>query len=148
MRLKQKLKTFFKAETSSESAVELLRMFIIPFMKKWNPRASVDDALAAFFSLDDRKIVEAVAKRAFKMPGQYLLAGASGTYKHPYKEIKKGETMLIVVDRKDGTAKIDVIIDGKTRTFKLKRFEFESLKDWVDITDAKSVSTRHRDNRT
>lgn len=140
MNLKRKLKNFFvgqknSKQEASESAVELLRMFILPFMKAWNPRANVDDTLAAFFSLDDRKIYHGNAKKPFKMPGEYSITAARFGRKAPIRDVSKGQYMLIVADRKDMTAKIDIELLGKNRTFKLTRAELEYLKDRVEMRE-------------
>lgn len=150
MRLPQKIKSFFKLEDfgATDATVELMRMFILPFMRKWDPGASVDDTIGAFFNIDHRRIYHGNAKKAFRMPGQWMKTGAVGTYHHKLNNsIVKGQYMLIVVDRKDGTAKIDVEMLGKTRTYLLQRFEFETLKDWIEISETNFIP-RHRDKRS
>ncbi len=50
-----------------------------------------------------------------------------------YRDVVKGQTMLIAIDRKDQTARIDVVMEGKDCTFKLSRAELEFIKDYVEI---------------
>jgi hypothetical protein len=131
---KQRLKSFFKTKTMSAHGVEFLRMFGIPFLRMWDPMASVDDALAAFFNVDKRTVIVARAKRAFRMPGAVALT-AGGKWSNKARinrEVTKGQTMVIVMDLKDQTAKVDVDIEGKERTFRLLRPEVEFLKDQIE----------------
>lgn len=132
-RLKHKLKKFFKADQASDSAVELLRMFILPFAKRWDSGAGVDDVLAAFFATTQRKIVEGKALKNFRMPGMYQRPGGSLTRRFGTREVPAGTNMLIVVDRHDQTAKIDLELEGTKITYVLSRPEFEFLKDRVQI---------------
>ncbi len=135
MRLKQKLKTFFKTREGSDTAVELLRMYILPFLKGWDPNASIDDAIGAFFGIEDKKFFNGIAKRNFKMPGEYMVPAARPTRKFKDRTVLKGQKMLIVIDRKDQTARVDIIINHKYLTFKLSRPEVEFLKDYVEIKE-------------
>lgn len=136
MRLKQKLKTFFKTKDSSEHAVEFLRMFLIPFIKMWDQNASVDDAIAAFFSVNDRRFFHGTAMRDFKMPGLYAKAGDVWRKKLGARNVRKGQYMLVAADRKTQDARIDITIDGKYLTFKVTRAEFEFIKDYVHMAPA------------
>jgi hypothetical protein len=135
MNLKRKLNSFFKTKRSSDAGVELLKMFILPFMKAWNPRAGVDDALAAFFVLDDRKIYHGNAAKAFKMPGEYKITESLWGRRAPHRVVAKGQYMLIAADRKSQTARVDVELMGKERSFKLSRAELEYLKDKVEMRE-------------
>jgi len=110
-------------------------MFILPFMKAWNPRASVDDALAAFFALDDRKIYHGNAKKPFKMPGEYKIKETLWGRRAPHRDVAKGQYMLIAADRKSQTARVDIELMGKERSFKLSRAELEYLKDKVEMRE-------------
>lgn len=136
MRLKQKLKSYFKTRESSESAVELLRMFILPFLKVWSPLASVDDAVMAFFATADRKFYHANAKRVFKMPGSLMVAGNRPIARVGERGVAKGQYMLLAIDRKDQSARIDINMVGKERTFLLTRAELEYIKDQVEVKEA------------
>ena len=130
MTLKQKLKSFFKARESSDEAVELLKKFIIPFSRNFK-RVGVDDVLAAFFAVDDRNFVYVKATRDFKMPGKYYVAGNRPIYGLGPRQIKKNQTLLMAIDRQDGTARIEAVVDSQPRMFLLEKFEFITIKDWV-----------------
>lgn len=137
MSLKLRLKNFFKARESSEEAVELLRMFILPFSRKLK-KTGVDDTIAAFFGIDDRKIVWAKARRNFRMPGKYLIAGnrpLEGYGPSGVRNIRKRQTLLLAVDRDIGRARVELEVEGKSHSFQLERFEFETLKDWVEVLE-------------
>lgn len=125
------IKKFFGASGASESAVELLQMFILPFSRMWDSKASVDDALAAFFATEDRKIQSGRARINFLMPGLWMREGGMPKKRYKNRSVKAGTELLIVVDRKDQTAKIDVLVGGVEHTFLLTRGEFEYLKDKV-----------------
>lgn len=133
MRLKQKLKTFFKTKDSSEHGVELLRMWILPFMKFWDPKASVDDALAAFFATNERKFYHGKAVKDFRMPGLCALAGDRWSKQLKERQVKKGQYMLIAADRPTQTTRVDIMLEGKMQTMKLSRAQTEFLKDYVNI---------------
>ncbi len=135
MSLKFKLKSYFKTKDTSETAVEFMRMFLFPFMRSWNPDASVDQALEAFFGSKDRNFYSGTARRNFEMPGYYMKAGNRPVIRSTdgYRDVVKGQTMLIAIDRKDQTARIDVVMEGKDCTFKLSRAELEFIKDYVEI---------------
>lgn len=134
--LKQKIKTFFKNKDTSDASVEFLRMWLMPFMKRWDPHAGVDDAIGAFFAVEHRKVYHGNAKRGFKLPGQYMKAGRVPTKRFGPRDVTKGQYMIIVVDKKDQTAKIDINLAGKERTFLLSRAELEFLKDQVEVKEA------------
>lgn len=132
---KQRLKSFFKNRTMSEHGVEFLRMWGLPFLKLYDPISSVDDALAAFFNIDKRNIADLVAKRNFKMPGEVALASGGKWSRRKGvtgRDVTKGSKMVAVFDSKDQTAKVDVQIEGKWKTFRLERYEVEFLKDQVE----------------
>lgn len=135
MRLKQKLKSYFKTKQSSDTAVELLRMFILPFMAVWNPRASVDDAVMEFFGVEDRKFYHANAKKAFKMPGKVLMAGNRPVPRFGARDVVLGQYMLLAVDRADQTTRVDINMVGKDRTFLLTRAELEYIKDHIEVRE-------------
>lgn len=135
MRLKQKLKSFFKTKDASETAVELLRMFILPFMREWNPQASVDDAVAAFFAVNDRKFYSGKATKPFKLPGRVFKSGARAIMRHGPNDILLGQQLLIAVDRIEQEIRIDVRIDGKDKTFLLTKQEFEYIKNSIEVRE-------------
>lgn len=136
MSFKHKVKTFFRNKDTSETSVELLRHFILPFMRLWNPNASVDDAIAAFFAVNERRFYHGTAKKPFMMPGHLMKAGDRVSRLKGPRNVTKGQYMLLAVDRKDQNARIDIKIAGKDKTFKLSRAEMEFLKDYVEIRDA------------
>lgn len=136
MRLKTKLKTFFKTRDTSDHAVEFLRMWLLPFINLWDQKASIDDAIAAFFAADDRTFFEGVAKKNFEMPGFFMKLGDRAVKKYAHRSVVKGQKMLIAADRRDQTARVDIIMNGKEVTFLLKRPDFEMLKDCVEIKEA------------
>ncbi len=133
MSIKQKVKSYFKTDKTSEVAAEVLQHFILPFAALWNVRASVDDAVMAFFAVDDRQTYEGTAKRGFKMPGEWQAAGSVFMKNAGNRDVPKGQRMWLVIDRKDQTAKVDIKLGGSFKTFRLTRPETEFLKDYVDV---------------
>lgn len=125
----QRAKAFFKTKTASEYGVELLRMFILPFLKAWDPRASIDDAIAAFFAVGTREIFEGTALSDFKMPGEIALTGNLYAKRSGKRQVLKGQELLLVIDIKDQIASVQV---GE-EMFRLRRPELEYLKDRVEI---------------
>lgn len=134
---KSRLKTFFKNKTMSAAGVEFLRFFLLPFLRKYNvpenkKTLNIDESIAAWFNTDKRTIVSATARKKFRMPGYMALAsGGKWTARVSNRWVESGQRMLLVIDTKDQTTKIDVVIDGKERLFKLSRAETEFLKDQV-----------------
>jgi hypothetical protein len=117
----------------SQHGVEFLKLFLMPFLRSYDPGMNLDDAVAAWFNLDKRTMVEAEAKRAFRMPGYVALAaGGKWSARAPHREIVKGQKMLMVIDSKDQTTKVDVVIEKKDYTFRLTRAETVFLKDQVN----------------
>lgn len=149
MKLTQAVKNYFKTlRYPTEHTVEFMQKFVMPYWRKWrefNPSGTVDEALADFFHLNDRKVYHANALKDFNMPGQWMKTAGVGTYhaKGP-RAVKRGQYMLLVVDRVDGTAKVEIELAGKYRIFTLQRFEFETLKDWIDVSET-VTGLRHRD---
>lgn len=134
MSLRQKVKRFFKANEASDSAVELLRQFILPFGKSWDPKAGVDDMVAAFFAVNDRKFFHGTAKRNFNLPGQYIHSNIHLMQKKGPRAVTQGQYMLIVVDAKDQQTKVQIELAGQEREYRLTRAETEFLKDYVEVT--------------
>lgn len=130
--IKKKFKAFFKMKEATDSGIELLEKFILPFSRQTR-RLGVDDMLEAFFSLNDRVFLYAKANRDFKLPGKYMLAGNRPVYGLAPREIKKGKVFLIVLDRKDRTAKLEIVIKEVAHNFLLEIYEFETIKDWLDV---------------
>lgn len=131
---KTKLKSFFKAGEGSESAVELLMKWIIPFSRGMK-KSGVDDVVSAFFSVDDRMFAYVKAKRSFTLPGKYYVAGNRPVYGAglTWRKIVKGQVLLMAIDRVDGTARVEVGPPDDGRMFLLEKFEFETVKDWLDV---------------
>ncbi len=111
-------------------------MFILPFMKAWDPKASVDDAVAAFFAIEDRKFYHGNAKKSFKMPGQILIAGNRPVPRFGAREVTQGQYMLLAVDRRDQSARVDIRLTDKDRTFLLTRAELEYIKGNLEVKEA------------
>ena len=133
MSLKQKLKSFFKAGESSDYAVELLRMFILPFARKYKGRGNtVDDVLSAFFALEARRFVMVRAKEKFRLPGKYYLAGNRPVYGLGPRNIIKGQKILMAMDRKDSTARLETMIDNHYHCFLLESFELKTIEDKLE----------------
>jgi hypothetical protein len=133
---KTKLKTFFKSGEGSESAVELLVNWILPFSRGMK-KASVDDVIGAFFAVDDRLFAYVKAKRNFVLPGKYYVAGnrpviGAGL---AFRKITKGQVLLMAIDRVDGTARVEVGNPDEGRMFLLERFEVETIKDWLNVIE-------------
>lgn len=137
MSLKFKLKSYFKTRDTSEYAVEFMRMFILPFAKQWNPDASLDSAINAFFGTKYRKSYEGTACRDFRMPGEYMKAGARPAVRSPdgARQVIRGQRMIIIADSKSGQIRIDVKVKEKYYTFRLTRAELEFIKDYVDVRE-------------
>lgn len=129
----------------SDSAVEFLERFLLPFIRKYthvgtgfDMAGNADDVIMAWFNADKRMMVKATAKRDFKMPG--LLATASGgrwAKKVPtlaHREILKGDKLLFVMDSREQSTKVEILKDDqlRPRLFKLSRAETEFLKDQVN----------------
>lgn len=136
MGLKEKLKGFFKTRDTSENAAEFLRMFIVPFIKAWSPEATIDDAISAFFAVDDRRFYHGKALQAFRMPGEVMICGNKVARRISDRRVVLGQYMLLAVDRRDQTARIDITIAGTYRTFRVTRPELEFIKDYVEIKEA------------
>ena len=134
--LKRKLSKYFQTKQTSETAVKLMEMFILPFLKYWNPLASVDDAVMAFFAAEDRMICYGTAKRGFRMPGEVALAGAKYSKMAKERDVKRGQKMLVVFDRIDQTAKVDINLNGKDYTFRLLKAEVDLFNEVVDLVEA------------
>jgi hypothetical protein len=137
MSLKNNLKRFFGAKEASDSAVELLRMFIIPFAREYGGRnRTVDDVIKDFFNVDTRRFYHGKATRNFKMPGDYLMKNITRVQGYGPRTIKKDQGMLMVVDKASNQVKIEVDIEDHYSTFILERHEFETIKDWLDVREA------------
>lgn len=136
MNLKQRFKSFFKTKNATDATVELTRMFILPFVAKWNSRAPLEHAIGAFFSERHRKFYHANAKKSFKMPGHVFIAGNRTIQRFGNRDVAKGQYMLIVLDNKDKTAKVQIKILDKEREFLLTLPELEYLKDLVELKEA------------
>jgi hypothetical protein len=131
--VKQKLKSFFKASEASDSAVELLRMYILPFSKKVKGRGvSVDDVLSFFFALEDRSFVTVEAREKFKMPGRMSITGARAEYGIGPRAIVKGQRMLMAMDKKENRTRIETKINGKFYQFVLENFELKTIQDYLE----------------
>ncbi len=135
MNLKHKIKAYFKTRQSSDSAVELFRMFILPFMKAWNPEASVDDAVAAFFAVEKRKFYHANAKKSFRLPGVVARPHRKMSQSAPARFLAQGQYLLLAIDKQDQNARVDVTTMGKDRTFLLTRPELEYIKDYIEVKE-------------
>ena len=122
LRLKQRLKSFFKADQTSDAAVELLQYFIIPFSRGMK-HAGVDD------------VVYARANRDFKLPGKYFGAGNRPIYGLGPRAVKGDQTMMLVLDRVDETVKVELKLNGSEHNYLLEKFEFETIKDWIDVIE-------------
>lgn len=132
---RRKFKAFFKSKEATESTVEFLKYFIIPFAKNWNPLASVDDAISVFFSIENRKFFLGTANTDFKMPGRLMIPANYPKPGYIPHWVKAGAKLIIAVDRIDNRAKIDVASGEEELTFILTRPEFEFLKDKVEIKE-------------
>ena len=145
---KRRIKEFFKNKTESDESVEILRMFILPFVSKYKGWGlSIDVIISAFFSSNTRHIFYARAKRNFRMPGaKWRKSGGYPIYGIGNREVAKGAVMLVVHDERDGQAKIEVKIQNETSHFLLSSPEFATVKDWIEVIN--DSSSGHRDDRT
>ncbi len=137
MNPKFKLKSYFKTRDTSEHGVELIRMFILPFRRLWDPDGELDASVEAFFGIEHRKIYSGTARRDFKMPGLWMKTAARAVVKSPdgIRAIVKGQKMLLIVDQKDQITRVGIEVKGKEFTFKLSRAELEFIKDYVDVKE-------------
>lgn len=128
--LRNRLRTFFKTKSSSDISVEILRKFILPFSAQFKGRSvAIDDVIGAFFAIDDRQFYTLKARRQFKMPGKFMMAGNRPAYGIGARQVQKNQLLLAVVDRKSLTAKIEL----NDQDFLLEKFELEAIKDWLDV---------------
>lgn len=134
MSFKANFNRFFKTKGTTDEAIEFTRHFLVPFAKAVK-HGVVDDVIAAFFAVEDRKFFWAKASREFKMPGKYYIAGNRPVYGAGPRKIKKGQTLLIAVDRKEGTARVEATIGERDCNFLLEKFEFETIKDWINVIE-------------
>lgn len=132
-RTRQKIKKFFKTKDATRATEEILEKFIMPFVKRQEEGVSVDDAIAAFFNTDKRVVLHAKALRKFRMPGQHMRIGGPPTKRFGIRIVPEGTLMTMVLDKKDGTIKIDLTLEGQDITFLLERFEWNYLKDRLEI---------------
>lgn len=135
---KRRIKEYFKNKTESDESVEFLRMFILPFVSKYQGWGhSIDEIISSFFNAETRKIYSAKALRAFKMPGaMWRNSGGKPLYGIGVRQIERGQMMIVVEDLKDGSAKIELVGPGETKIFNLASFEFSAIKEALEKTDA------------
>ncbi len=126
-----KARSFFKTKGFSESGVALLKDFILPFVRGWDPNANIDDAIAAFFNVGTRKFYGLTATKEFQMPGEVSLLPNLYSKICKDRTIPKGTRMLMVLDHKDQIGKVQV---GE-REFRLRRFQLERLHAWVETVE-------------
>lgn len=134
---RQKFKSVFQTGGSNE-AIELLEKFILPFTKALPIVSSLDEAVLGFFAVHRREFFFARAVRDFNLPGKGYIAGNRPVYGVYPRRIKKGQKLLIAVDKKEGTARVEVRTaskdgEGEMRNFLLEKFEFETIKDWIEV---------------
>ncbi len=127
----QRAKAFFKTSTASEHGVEMLKMFILPFLRGWDPSASVDDAIGAFFNIQTRKFYGVTAVRDFNIPGEVGLTATLYSKKCKERKIDKGQRMLLVVDSKEKSVKVQV----KEKMFRLRPPDYQFFKECVEIVE-------------
>jgi hypothetical protein len=147
--LRKKFRQFFSTSKSSDYAVELLEKFILPFSHEYSKRgASVDDMISDFFAVDDRLFFYLKATREFTLPGSIFIAGRKTTKAYTKIQVRKGQRMLAALDRKDSTVRIEIVHYGESKNILLEKFEFEAIKDYLEVIDGQSDSFGLRDNRT
>lgn len=138
MSAKVKLKQLLRTKEVTDDTLEFARMFILPFARKYKVRgATVDDMLAQFFNINTRKLFYGVAKQPFKMPGSFLRAPRRGVKGYGPRDIPEGDRMLIIVDSVDQSVKIERLFLDPGPEFLLERYEFESIKDKLDVKETK-----------
>jgi hypothetical protein len=134
---KQKLKTFFKTKDTTDASVEILKQFILPFSKQFKGRnTTIDDVLESFFNTHTRRFAMLVAKRDFKLPGRYFVAGSKSIEGTGPRAVKKGQKLLVVIDKKERQAKIETTFNGNYHCYLLKEFEFKTIAEWCDVLPA------------
>lgn len=131
--LKKKFKDFFQTREATDETIEFTRMFIMPFASSLKKRGlSVDDVIGLFFSVEDRKFFYARANRDFKLPGALMVTGARGDKGQGPRSVRKGQKMLVVLDKKDGFAKIELKMNGEYLNYRLEQFEIKTIQDWIE----------------
>jgi hypothetical protein len=147
--LRKRFREFFATSKSSDFGIELLEKFIIPFAREYSKRgASVDDMLADFFATDERLFFYLKATREFELPGSLFITGRKTTKAYTRVKVRKGQRMLAALDRKDETVRIEIVHYNERKNILLQRFEFEAIKDCLEVIDGQSDSFGLRDNRT
>lgn len=137
MSAKTRLKKFFGATEGSDAAVELLRMFILPFSRKYKGRhVAIDDVISDFFNVDTRKFYYATANDSFKMPGIYLTHGKHGIEGYGPRAVKKGQQFLMVIDKVTKQTRIESDFGDKYCSYMLTQPELETIKDYLDVKEA------------
>jgi hypothetical protein len=131
---KQKLKTFFRNRDTSDSAVDILKNFILPFSRQFQGRnTTIDDVLESFFNTSTRRFHYLRANRDFKIPGRYMIAGGKSIEGAGPRAAKKGQTFLVVLDRKENLVKIETKLAGKYHCYLMRAWEFKTMSEWCDV---------------
>jgi len=111
-------------------------MFLLPFAKKFRGRgADVTDVVEHFMNVDTREMFYAKAKHRFKMPGGWCINGGRPMRGVGPRWVTKGQAMLVIVDTKLQTAKIEVKINNEFQNFYLESYEFKAITDYLDIVE-------------
>ena len=133
--LRARLKAFFKVKDSTENSILILEKFILPFAEKFNGDGQHEDTvLEAFFNTSNRHIFEVEAIRPFNMIGGMLTAGNRQIRGLLPRQIKKGQKMLVTLDRIDETARITFKDKEEEYEYLLLKYEFETIKDWLNVS--------------
>jgi hypothetical protein len=124
--IKTRVRDFFKSKFDSDASVEFLRMFLMPFAAQCQGRGlSVDRVLELFFHTETRDIFHAKAFNSFQLPGRQLW-GSPPTPAE--RSIARGQILLVVLDEKSRTAKIEIVHKRNPKNFILEHYEYEAIK--------------------
>lgn len=146
--IRKKFKGFFPLNKASDNGVELLERFIYPFIKALPQRSpSIESVLTMFFAAEDRVFFYLRALRGFELPAKLFIAGNRTTHDYKKVRIKKNQVLMAILDRRDQTVKIEIIDEEERKNFLLEKFEFETMKDWVEVINGQDNSFGLGDNR-
>lgn len=146
--LKSKFKKFFHTSKTSDSAIELLEKFILPFVQANPARGlSVDEVVGDFFAIDDRIFFYLKATRDFYLPGRLFIAGARAIKAQMKVRVRKGQKLLAALDRADNNVRIELVHMGEEKNFLLEKFEFEAIEDCLEVVNGQTGSFGLGDDR-
>lgn len=110
-------------------------LFVAPLLHHRSPQQSVDDFLeTSLFHKDERIIIRCHAKRAFVMPGEWLVCAERPSKYGAPRRVKRRQNCFVRFDRTDKQkwVEIETYIGqgfGKEYVFKLTPIEWTRVKN-------------------